>query len=130
MRKALVVAVMALAGCSIIDTPCKTFGEVHCISPTAAAYCLGTEYHWTEIACPGKCATGSPDTCSFFGVEADVPCPASIEGKGHCEVRLATNVAVYCDTASKRWVVDPCPTGCREYTTELGGTHNGEAHCY
>lgn len=134
MRLLMAVVVVAAAGCSIIDTPCQTFGEMQCAGSRTAAWCLGTEYHWTEIDCPGPagCVTSSttaPDVCDFTGVEDGVPCPAPLADKGQCETRLDTSVAVFCDAATKRWKVQPCARGCKVYTTEFDGQFDGQPHC-
>lgn len=112
-----VVAVCVVGlGCSIIDTPCKTFGEVQCIGAKTSVICLGAEYHWSEVECPGGCTSGSTDVCDFTGVADDSPCPASMADKGQCETRDGTAVAVYCDGTRKRWKVQPCVNGCKVYT--------------
>lgn len=123
----VVVAVMVSVACSPVGAPCKTFGEVQCLTSTASVFCLGAEYHWAEIDCPGGCTGGA---CDFTGVEADVPCPASMVDKGQCETRMGTPVAVSCDSATKRWKTQPCPSGCKLFTTEFDGGFAGQPRCF
>ena len=81
MRKALVVAVMALVGCAPLNgTPCDKPGARQC-DGADIAYCEGTK--WKTYACPSIC-DALKGSCDWRGVKAGDLCSKEAQGHGIC----------------------------------------------